>query len=115
MRTTFTLLGHTSMALGFIGIVVPLLPTTPFVLLAAACYSRGSERFRSWLHRHPRYGPMIDSWQERGAIGARAKILATAMILASGALSVAKFGLPWAIAIVAASSLMVTFILTRPS
>lgn len=49
MRTTFVVLGHASLAMAFVGIFVPLLPTTPFVLPAAACFSRGSERLHSWL------------------------------------------------------------------
>ena len=95
MRTTYLLIGHASMALGFIGIFVPLLPTTPFVLLAAACYSRGSEHFHTWLHEHPRFGPMITAWREHGAIGFRSKIVATVMVAASVTYSTIRLDAPW--------------------
>jgi uncharacterized membrane protein YbaN (DUF454 family) len=115
MRTAYLLVGHTSMAVGFVGIFVPLLPTTPFVLLAAVCYSRGSERFHTWLHDHPRFGPMIRSWREHGAIGRRAKIAASITLLLSITFSVIRLDLPWnAIALLVCASVL-TFILTRPS
>ena len=95
VRTTYVLIGHTSLAVGFVGIFVPLLPTTPFLLLAAVCYSRGSERFHTWLHEHPRYGPMIHSWRENRAIGFRAKIIATIMVVLSITYSAYRLDPPW--------------------
>ena len=59
---------------------MPLLPTTPFVLLAAFCFSRGSERCERWLLEHPRFGPMVRDWRERRAVPLRAKQLATVMM-----------------------------------
>lgn len=115
MRAIFLLLGHLSIAVGFIGIFVPLLPTTPFVLLAAACYSRGSERFHSWLREHPRFGPMIHSWREHGAIGTRPKIIAVITVVASVTYSVICLGMPWSAAALLVGLAMLTFILTRPS
>jgi uncharacterized membrane protein YbaN (DUF454 family) len=57
-----------------------MLPTTPFVLLAAFCFSRGSTRVERWLLEHPRFGPMIADWRERRAVPLRAKQLATVMM-----------------------------------
>ncbi|MEL0022405.1 MAG: YbaN family protein, partial [Rickettsiales bacterium] len=68
---------------GLIGIVVPGLPTTVFLLMAAWAFSRSSERFQNWLLAHPRLGPPVIAWRERGAIPARAKILAVAMMSVS--------------------------------
>lgn len=65
---------------GIIGIFVPLLPTTPFVLLAAFCFSRGSERWERWLVHHPRFGPMVRNWRDHRAVPLRAKQLATVMM-----------------------------------
>jgi hypothetical protein len=77
-----------SLLLGVIGIFVPLLPTPPFVLLAAWCFSRGSERCERWLLEHPRFGPLVRGWREQRAMPLRAKQWATAMMaLGSAALA----------------------------
>lgn len=74
-----------SLALGIAGVFLPLLPTTPFVLLAAFCFSRGSERVERWLVEHPRFGPMVRDWRARHAVPRRAKQLATVMMLVGSA------------------------------
>ena len=115
MRTAFLLIGHTSMALGFLGIFVPLLPTTPFVLLAAACYSRGSDRFNTWLHEHPRFGPIISDWREHGAIGLRPKIVAVITVVASITYSIFRLDLPWSAVALGIGVVVLTFIVSRPT
>jgi uncharacterized protein len=75
--------GALSLLLGFIGIFLPLLPTTPFVLLAAFCFARGSERWERWMLQHPRWGPMVRDWRTNRAVPLRAKQLATVMMTAS--------------------------------
>ena len=75
--------GAIALALGILGIPLPLLPTTPFLLLAAFCFSRGSERLHDWLVTHPRLGPPIHQWREHGAISRRAKTLAGLTMLAA--------------------------------
>ncbi|SHO57807.1 YbaN family protein [Vibrio quintilis] len=60
--------GMLSLALGALGIFLPLLPTTPFILLASACFMRSSPRFHNWLLSHAVFGPMIENWQTRRAI-----------------------------------------------
>jgi uncharacterized membrane protein YbaN (DUF454 family) len=72
--------GTISLALGIIGIVLPLLPTTPFLLLTAACYLRGSERMHNWLLNHKWFGDYIRNFQEKKGIPKRAKIIAISMI-----------------------------------
>ncbi len=79
--------GWLAMLLGIIGIFLPLLPTTPFVLFAAFCFSRGSERWEQWLVQHPRFGPMVQNWRARRAVPLRAKQLATVMMTLSSAWS----------------------------
>lgn len=79
-RVLWLLAGATSLALGIVGIVVPLLPTTPFVLLAAACFSRGSVRCERWLLSHRTFGPMVRDWRAHRAIPRRARQLAFAMM-----------------------------------
>lgn len=73
--------GWSFIALGVVGIFLPVLPTTPFILLAAWCFSKGSERLHHWLLTHPRFGPMVRDWEESRVIRLRAKLLATAMIV----------------------------------
>lgn len=71
-----------SLTLGVIGIVLPGLPTTPFVLLAAWAAARSSERLHAWLRAHRVFGPMIRDWQASGAVSRRAKWAASLTMLA---------------------------------
>ena len=79
-RALWMLAGGSSLLLGVVGIFLPLLPTTPFVLLAAFCFSRGSQRCEQWLLTHPRFGPLVRNWRERHAIPLRVKRLAWLMM-----------------------------------
>jgi hypothetical protein len=79
-RVLWLLGGGVSLLTGLVGIFLPLLPTTPFVLLAAFCFSRGSARWESWLLRHQRFGPMVRGWRSHRVIPLRAKQLATLMM-----------------------------------
>jgi hypothetical protein len=79
-RTLWLLAGGCCLLAGTIGIFLPLLPTTPFVLLAAFCFSRGSLRCETWLLSHPRFGPMVRDWRANRAIALPAKRLATLMM-----------------------------------
>ena len=75
--------GFLCIATGVIGIVVPFLPTTDFVLLAAYCFSRGSRRWEAWLLGHPRFGPVVRDWRATRALPLRAKWGATFMMALS--------------------------------
>ncbi|WP_088285520.1 YbaN family protein [Ideonella sp. A 288] len=79
-RVLWLIAGGLSLAIGIIGIFLPLLPTTPLVLLAAFCFSRGSARCEQWILNHPRFGPMVQSWRANRAVPLRAKQLATVMM-----------------------------------
>nr|WP_315596450.1 YbaN family protein [uncultured Cupriavidus sp.] len=80
IRAFWVTCGVLSLVLGIIGIFLPLLPTTPFVLLAAACFARGSEKFHHWLITHERFGPLVRDWQAHRSIPFRAKCLALSMM-----------------------------------
>lgn len=114
-RVLWFSLGLTSVACGIAGIILPLVPTTPFLLLAAFAFARSSPRLHAWLVSHPRLGPPIKDWQRHRAIRRRAKVVAVAAMVAFLALS-AAFGL--APEIIAAQALVfaavATFVLTRP-
>jgi len=73
MRLLFLALGTLAVVLGIAGIFLPLLPTTPFLLLAAACFARSSERFHNWLLDHPVLGTTVREWYEHRSIPRRAK------------------------------------------
>jgi uncharacterized membrane protein YbaN (DUF454 family) len=115
IRHLWTLGGVLSFVVGAVGVFVPLLPTVPFMLLAAFCFARGSERFHRWLVAHPRFGPAIRDWRAHGAVSRRAKRAAALAIVATFLLS-ALMGMPAAGLAVQAAVLAVVlvFILTRP-
>lgn len=75
-------LAYAALALGIVGIFVPGLPTTPFVLLAAYAAARGSQRLHARLHAHRVFGPMIRDWQATGAVNRRAKCWAIGTMVA---------------------------------
>lgn len=115
-KTGFRILAYISLGLAVAGVVLPLLPTTPFVLLAAFFASKGSPDFARWLESHPRYGPIIDNWRRRRVVPLRAKVLACGMMTLS-----------WSLLAVLGASLMVLaisgacmagsacYLVTRPS
>ena len=86
--------GFACLLLGVIGAFLPVLPTTPFVLLAAACFSRSSERFERWLLDHPRWGPIIADGRATRAVPLRAKQAATLMMAVSVVVSLLWLPLP---------------------
>jgi uncharacterized protein len=99
---------------GLLGVFIPGLPTTPFVLLAAWAASRGSERLHDWLLNHPRLGPPLADWNEQRAISSRNKQLALAFLLLSWALLFWRGTNHWVLGLLAALFIMVgTFVVTR--
>jgi uncharacterized membrane protein YbaN (DUF454 family) len=83
LRYLFLGFGHLFLVIGVIGVFVPILPTTPFLLLTAWCYSRGSETFEQWLLNHKHLGPPVVAWRTHGVVRPGAKILAGVVITSS--------------------------------
>ena len=80
VRWLWIIAGSISLALGIIGIFLPLLPTTPFLLLTAACYARGSERLHNWLLNNKLFGKYVRNYREGKGIPARSKVLALTLL-----------------------------------
>lgn len=81
----FRLFGFVFLGLGVLGIVLPLLPTTPFVLLSAACFARSSERWHRWLLANETFGPMIRNWEDKRCISCKVKTIGIlTMVLVGG-------------------------------
>lgn len=95
VRGFFLAAGITSVALGLAGLVLPVLPTTPFILLAAYCFARASPRLHQWLLRSRTFGPMIREWQRHRAIPWRTKLTAIALMSVTMAGSIYFFVRPW--------------------
>ncbi len=85
----FLLLGYTSLGFGFAGVFLPVLPTTPFILLSAFCFSRSSDRLHLWLLAHPTFGSLLSDWERGGAIRPRAKVWS--ILLMNGFIGYALF------------------------
>lgn len=114
-RPFWFFLGLASLGSGAAGTVLPLVPATPFLLLAAYAFARSSPQLHAWLLGHRHFGPLIDDWHRYGGIRRRAKVTGLAVIAATLALS-AALGLPgWALALQAAALAgSALFIVTRP-
>ncbi|HET6603583.1 MAG TPA: YbaN family protein [Xanthomonadaceae bacterium] len=78
LRWLWLLLAWAALALAALGVLLPGLPTTPFLLLAAYAAARGSKRLHAWLHAHAVFGPIIADWERYGAVSRRAKRIAVA-------------------------------------
>ena len=116
MRVVWAFCGVLSVSFGALGVFLPLLPTVPFMLLAAFCFARSSPQLHHWLISHPVFGPPIIDWQERGAISRRGKIAATVSIAAVFGLSLALGVRPAILAIQATVlAAVLTFIWSRPA
>lgn len=113
IRYLLLALGWLSVVLGVIGIFVPVLPTTPFLLLAAACFVRSSKRFYIWLVTHPRLGPWIRDYLDGQGIPLKGKVYALTLMWASIALSCYLVPQPWARAFMLTSAALVSLYILK--
>ena len=113
-RHFYLVAGWASLGLGAIGAFLPLLPTVPFVILAAFCFARSSPRLENWLLTHPRFGHHIVAWRDKGAISRKGKIAATAAFALSIVLAAIFSPWPWVMLPVIAAAVTGSWIWTRP-
>jgi hypothetical protein len=115
IRVFWLVVGILALALGGLGVVLPLLPTTPFVLVAAFAFANSSDTLHQWLLDHNIFGPLITNWQRYGAISRSAKVLSllsmVAVLVISLVIAVPAFVIAVQALVVGACSL---FIISRP-
>lgn len=115
-RALWFAVGFGAVLLAVLGLVLPLLPTTPFLLLAAFAFARSSDRWHDWLLRHRIFGPMIDDWRQHGAIDRRTKTLGVISMLGVFGLSlVLKVSVTILAVQATALAAAAIFVLSRPS
>nr|WP_082449447.1 YbaN family protein [Sphingomonas sp. Leaf231] len=117
LRFGWLALGFLCVALGIIGALLPLMPTTIFLILAAGCFARSSPRLEGWLLDHPRFGPGLRAWRRDRAISRRAKGMACTGMAVGYAifLITAAPHLPLALMVAVAMAACALFVVTRPT
>ena len=115
-RQALRLLGVAAVGLGLAGMFLPVLPTTPFLIVAASAFARSSPRLQTWLHRHRRLGPLIRDWEQRRAVPRPAKAAAVLSMSASWGLLWLANTRPMVLVVAGGSMACVAlWLLTRPS
>ena len=107
--------GLVSVGLGAVGAALPILPTVPFLLLAAWFSARGSTRLHAWLYGHPRFGKLLIDWETQRAVSRRSKLIAVSMLAVSAVVMYHRLDNPWLLAgIGLLFAGVAVFLLTRP-
>jgi uncharacterized membrane protein YbaN (DUF454 family) len=115
IRVFWLLTGLAALALGTAGLVLPLLPTTPFLLVAAFAFARSSTRLDNWLREHRSFGPLISNWHRDGSIDRRVKRLAIIVIVITPLITWLLGAPLWVVVCqIICLGAAATFILTRP-
>lgn len=102
------------LALAAIGLVLPLIPTVPFLLVAAWFAARGSKRLDRWMHEQPYFGKVLKDWETDGAVSRKSKVLAVSMMLVSWIFALC-YASVWAIGAISIVFIcVISFLITRP-
>ncbi|MBX3595305.1 YbaN family protein [Sphingomonas sp.] len=113
-RSLFLAAGFLCLALAVIGALLPVMPTTVFVIMAAYCFARSSPRLERRLLDHPRFGPHILRWRNGGAISRAGKVAASIAFAVSIAVTLALTPMPWPLVTIGAAAVIGGWIWTRP-
>ena len=113
IRPLLVVAGSISVALGIAGIFLPLLPTTPFLLLAAACYVRSSPRLYRWLMNHRWTGEYIRNYREKRGLPLRTKILLVLLLWATVFWSAYRLPQPWVQAFLTIVAVVIPIVIMR--
>jgi len=114
-RLVFLVFAYFFLVLAVIGVLVPGIPTVPFLLLTAWFSARGSQRLHRWLYEHPYFGKLLIDWETQGAISRRTKIVTVAMLMVSWAVMYQKVEAAWLLAVVTVLFLaFIAFLVSRP-
>lgn len=112
-RPIYLVGGLAALGLGLIGIALPIMPTVPFLLLAAFCFARSQPAWEQRLLDHPRYGPSLRDWRERQAISRKAKIAAITAMAAGVVFTGITIGWPWVLISIAVLTICGSWIWSR--
>ena len=114
-RLAALVLAYLFLALAIVGVVLPGLPTVPFLLLAAWFSARGSERLHRWLYAHPHFGKLLIDWETQKAISRRTKVVAVIMLIASWVVMYHRVNSAWLLAGIAMLLIIIAaYLVTRP-
>ena len=112
-RHLYLAAGLLCVALGLIGVAIPIMPTVPFLLLAAFCFARSHPEWEQRLLDHPRYGPGLRDWRERKALSRKAKVGAVTAMSAGVVFTAVTIGWPWVLVSAAVLVIAGSWIWTR--
>lgn len=115
VRTVYLVLGLIAVGLGVVGLFLPILPTVPFMLLAAFFFARSNPAWERRILEHPRFGPPIRAWRERGAISRPGKVAALVAMSGSAGIGLWLLPEPWRYVPLAVAVICGSWIATRPS
>ncbi len=114
-RIAALILAYVFLALALIGLLLPGLPTVPFLLLTAWFAARGSDRLHGWLYAHPRFGKLLIDWEQEKAVSRRSKVVAVSMLILSWSAMYFHLDDPWLLAGLAALFVAVAgYLISRP-
>ncbi|MBT2969949.1 MAG: YbaN family protein [Candidatus Thiodiazotropha sp. (ex Ctena orbiculata)] len=109
------ILAYLFLALALVGVILPGLPTVPFLLLSAWFAAKGSQRLHRWLYSHPHFGKLLIDWEQRGAISRSSKVMAVILIFIAWVIMYLQISNLWVFAGMTLLLIgVIAFLLTRP-